>query len=133
MDFESKINRLISCVAAKMGIDIGDRLNVNAKKVKFAVTGPLPKDSAFPNFRDFEVREKKIYSSSIPHRFQVVHHYLQTASRTMQSRLRKRGRQGKYSYIHTIRKQVMIINHSFFSSFCSSHQTTRLFLRWEVK
>ena len=58
MDFESKINRLISCVAAKMGIDIGDRLNVNAKKVKFAVTGPLPKDSAFPNFRDFEVRER---------------------------------------------------------------------------
>merc|ERR1711899_276818 len=55
MDFESKINRLISCVAAKMGIDIGDRLNVNAKKVKFAVTGPLPKDSAFPNFRAFEV------------------------------------------------------------------------------
>ena len=43
----------------------------------------------------------------------MVHHYLQTASRTMQSRLRKRGRQGKYSYIHTIRKQVMIIKHSF--------------------
>jgi hypothetical protein len=59
MDFESKINRLISCVAAKMGIDIGDRLNVNAKKVKFAITGPLPKDSVFPNFRDFEVREVK--------------------------------------------------------------------------
>ena len=37
---------------------------------------------------------------------QVVHHYLQTASRTMQSRLRKRGRMGKWSYIHTIRKQV---------------------------
>ena len=112
MDFESKINRLISCVAAKMGIDIGDRLNVNAKKVKFAVTGPLPKDSAFPNFRDFEVRKdpkcdisrsKPIHPDS---KFQVVHHYLQTASRTMQSRLRKRGRQGKYSYIHTIRKQV---------------------------
>jgi len=88
-DFESKINRLISCVALKMGIDIGDRLNVNAKKVKFAINGPLPKDSAFPNFRDFE----------------VAHHYLQTASRTMQSRLRKRGRMGKFSYIHTIRKQ----------------------------
>merc|ERR1712117_806268 len=88
-DFETKINRLISCVALKMGIDIGDRLNVNAKKVKFAINGPLPKDSAFPNFRDFE----------------VTHNYLQTASRTMQSRLRKRGRQGKYSYIHTIRKQ----------------------------
>lgn len=112
MDFESKINRLISCVAAKMGIDIGDRLNVNAKKVKFAVTGPLPKDSAFPNFRDFEVRKdpKCDISRSKPihpvSKFQVVHHYLQTASRTMQSRLRKRGRQGKYSYIHTIRKQV---------------------------
>ena len=24
-DFESKINRLISCVAVKMGIDVGDR------------------------------------------------------------------------------------------------------------
>ena len=64
MDFESKINRLISCVAAKMGIDIGDRLNVNAKKVKFAVTGPLPKDSAFPNFRDFEVRKDPIVKTN---------------------------------------------------------------------
>merc|ERR1711970_508390 len=52
--------------------------------------GPLTKDTAFPNFRDFE----------------VTHHYLQTASRNMQSRLRKRGRMGKYSYIHTIRKQM---------------------------
>jgi len=89
-DFEMKINRLISCVAVKMGIDIGDRLKVNARKVKFAVNLPLPRDSAFPSFRDFE----------------VVHHYLQTTSRNMQSRLRKRGRMGKWSYIHTIRKQV---------------------------
>jgi len=89
-DFETKINRLISAVALKIGVDIGDRLSVNAKKIKFAINGPLPKDSAFPNFRDFE----------------VTHNYLQTASRTMQSRLRKRGRLGKYSYIHTIRKQV---------------------------
>lgn len=89
-DFETKINSLISCVAVKMGIDVGDRLKVNARKVKFVVNTPLPKDSIFPSFRDFE----------------VVHHYLQTASRTMQSRLRKRGRMGKWSYIHTIRKQV---------------------------
>lgn len=89
-DFETKINRLISCVAVKMGIDVGDRLKVNARKVKFVVNTPLPKDFHFPSFRDFE----------------VVHHYLQTASRTMQSRLRKRGRMGKWSYIHTIRKQV---------------------------
>ena len=54
-DFDSKINRLISCVALKIGVDIGDRLKENAKKIKFAISGPLPKDSAFPNFRDFEV------------------------------------------------------------------------------
>merc|ERR1711936_879640 len=71
-----------------IGVDIGDRLSVNAKKIKFAISGPLPADTAFPNFRDFE----------------VTHNYLQTASRNMQSRLRKRGRLGKYSYIHTTRK-----------------------------
>ena len=60
-DFDSKINRLISCVALKMGIDIGDRLNVNAKKVKFALNGPLPKDAAFPNFRDFEVKHLTLF------------------------------------------------------------------------
>ena len=38
--------------------------------------------------------------------FQVHHHYLNTASRTMQSRLRKRGVNGKWCYTHTIRKQV---------------------------
>jgi len=89
-DFDTKLNRLISCVCMKMGIDIGDRLKVNARKVKFAVNAPLPRDELFPSFRDFE----------------VVHHYLQSPSRTMQSRLRKRGRMGKWSYIHTIRKQV---------------------------
>ena len=30
-DFETKINRLISCVAVKMGIDVGDRLKVSRK------------------------------------------------------------------------------------------------------
>ena len=54
-DFENKINRLISCVAQKMGIDIGDRLKVNARKVKFVINGPVPDASVFPNFRDFEV------------------------------------------------------------------------------
>ena len=46
-----------------------------------------------------------VYLAETGLRVQVVHHYLQTASRTMQSRLRKRGRMGKWSYIHTIRKQ----------------------------
>ena len=89
-----------------MGIDVGDRLNVNAKKVKFAINGPLPKDSAFPNFRDFEVWLLWCVAWCAERVAQVTHNYLQSPARTMQSRLRKRGRQGKYSYIHTIRKQV---------------------------
>ena len=49
----------------------------NARKVKFVVDGPLPPVSAFPErFRDFE----------------VLHHYLQTPTKSIQSRLRKRGR-----------------------------------------
>jgi len=89
-DFDTKINSLISKVAWSIGIDVGDRLKLGAKKIKFVVNGPLPSDATFPSFRDFE----------------VVHHYLQTSSRMMQSRLRKRGRKGKWSYTHTIRKQV---------------------------
>ena len=77
-------------MAQKIGVDVGDRLKVNARKVKFVINGPAPPDKDFPHFRDFEVH----------------HHYLQTATRMMQSRLRKRGRLGKFSYIHTIRKQV---------------------------
>jgi len=89
-NFDAKINSLISKVAWSIGIDVGDRLKLGAKKVKFVVNGPLPSDATFPSFRDFE----------------VVHHYLETSSRMMQSRLRKRGRKGKWSYTHTIRKQV---------------------------
>jgi len=90
-DFESKIRSLISKVAWSIGIDIGDRLTTGARKLKFVVNGPLPSEKAFPEgFRDFE----------------VCHHYLQTSSRMMQSRLRKRGRKGKWTYTHTIRKQV---------------------------
>lgn len=89
-DFESKINELIVKVAWSIGIDVGDRLTSGARKFKFVVNGPIPPDSVFPRFRDFE----------------VCHHYLQTNSRMLQSRLRKRGRKGKWSYTHTIRKQV---------------------------
>jgi len=90
-DFESKIRSLISKVAWSIGIDIGDRLTTGSRKLKFVINGPLPSEKAFPEgFRDFE----------------VCHHYLQTSSRMMQSRLRKRGRKGKWTYTHTIRKQV---------------------------
>jgi len=89
-DFEHKINVLIEKVSGSMGLDVGDRLQSGARKLKYVVNGPLPGDHAFPSFRDFE----------------VCHHYLNTASRTMQSRLRKRGVNGKWCYTHTIRKQV---------------------------
>ena len=58
----------------------------NARKVKFVVDGPLPADNSFPErFRDFE----------------VLHHYLQTPSKSMQSRLRKRGRKVRKSFLNS--------------------------------
>ncbi|XP_066144982.1 TRPL translocation defect protein 14 isoform X2 [Euwallacea fornicatus] len=87
-DFEGKIRRMIGSVCHKIGLDTGDRLLTNSKKHKFLVSGPLPEDSVFPPFQDFE----------------VVHNYLQSNSPN-QVRLRKRGQKGYYSYIHTVRRQ----------------------------
>ncbi|KAJ3642808.1 hypothetical protein Zmor_025561 [Zophobas morio] len=87
-DFEGKIRRMIGSVCHKIGIDTGDRLLKNARKLKFLVKGPLPSDSVFPPFQDFE----------------VIHNYLQSNSPN-QVRLRKRGQKGHYSYIHTVRRQ----------------------------
>uniref|UniRef100_A0A2M4A876 NadR/Ttd14 AAA domain-containing protein n=1 Tax=Anopheles triannulatus TaxID=58253 RepID=A0A2M4A876_9DIPT len=87
-DFENKVNRMIECVCQKLGIDIGDRLSITSRKVKFLVSGPMPPDSAFPAFQDFD----------------VTHHYLQCAGPRVQARLRKRGQNGRWSYIHTIRR-----------------------------
>lgn len=86
-DFETKICRMIDSVCQKLGIDTGDRLRTNSRKLKFLV-GSLPPDSVFPPFQDFD----------------VVHNYLQTNTPSMQARLRKRGQNGHWSYIHTIRK-----------------------------
>nr|XP_034182173.1 TRPL translocation defect protein 14 isoform X4 [Osmia lignaria] len=90
-DFESKICRMIECVCQKLGIDTGDRLRASSRKVKFLVKGPLPPDSEFPPFQDFD----------------VVHNYLQSNNPKMQARLRKRGQKGHWSYIHTIRRPKM--------------------------
>lgn len=78
-DFESKICRMIECVCQKLGIDTGDRLRASSRKVKFLVTAPLPADSEFPPFQDFD----------------VVHNYLQSNNPKMQARLRKRGQKGE--------------------------------------
>lgn len=56
--------------------------------ILFVVEGPLPPDSEFPSFQDFE----------------VVHHYLQSAGPKAQARLRKRGQKNHFTFIHTIRK-----------------------------
>ena len=77
---------MISKVTWSIGLDIGDRLMKNARKVKFVVDGPLPPDNSFPErFRDFE----------------VLHHYLQTPNKSMQSRLRKRGRKVRKPFLNS--------------------------------
>ncbi|XP_076161711.1 TRPL translocation defect 14 isoform X2 [Ptiloglossa arizonensis] len=90
-DFESKLCRMIECVCQKLDIDTGDRLRASSRKVKFLIKGPLPADSEFPPFQDFD----------------VVHNYLQSNNPKMQARLRKRGQKGHWSYIHTIRRPKM--------------------------
>ncbi|XP_014296596.1 TRPL translocation defect protein 14 isoform X1 [Microplitis demolitor] len=90
-DFETKICRMIECICQKLCIDTGDRLRASSRKVKFLVKGPLPIDSEFPPFQDFD----------------VVHNYLQSRMPSMQARLRKRGQKGHWSYIHTIRRPKM--------------------------
>ncbi|XP_061383378.1 TRPL translocation defect protein 14 isoform X2 [Danaus plexippus] len=87
-DFDKKMNRLLACVCQRVGLDTGDRLNVNSKKRKFLVKPPLLPDAEFPPFQDFD----------------VVHNYLQSDVRKAQVRLRKRGQKGHWSYIHTVRK-----------------------------
>ncbi|KAM0726308.1 TRPL translocation defect protein 14 [Formica fusca] len=90
-DFETKICRMIECICQKLGIDTGDRLRSSSRKVKFLVKAPLPADTEFPAFQDFD----------------VVHNYLQSNNPKMQARLRKRGQKGHWSYIHTIRRPKM--------------------------
>jgi len=87
-DFDSKMNRLVDVVVRRIGIDVGDRFSANARKVKFVING-LPEDSEFPvKFTDF----------------QVVHHYLHSAQKEYQTRLRKRVRNGRATYTFTVRK-----------------------------
>lgn len=85
-DFEGKIRRMIGAVCHKMGIDTGDRLLKESRKLKFLIKGPLPDDSVFEPFQDFD----------------VVHTYLQSTPPT-QVRLRKRGQKGERRRIREIR------------------------------
>lgn len=86
-DFDTKVRRMIACVCRRIGVDTGDRLASDSRKVKFLVS-TMPPDSAFPPYQDFE----------------VVHDYLITSNPKAQSRLRKRGQNNYWSYMHTQRK-----------------------------
>jgi hypothetical protein len=87
-------------VCLKLGIDTGDRLLTNSRKLKFLVRGPLPPDSVFPPFQDFDVE----------------HYYLQTNTPTMQVRLRKRGQKGE--------QNKLFYRNTFVSTgFCYCHLT----------
>ncbi|RWS26070.1 uncharacterized protein B4U80_07936 [Leptotrombidium deliense] len=87
-DFETKLKRMIACVCRRIGIDTGDRLALDSTKHKFLVA-EIPPNCEFPSFEDFD----------------VVHDYIVTSNRKMQSRLRKRGQNGNWSYQHTVRRQ----------------------------
>ena len=92
-DFDTKMSRIISAVCQRMNIDTGDRLETDARKVKYLVRS-LPADCEFPPFQDFD----------------VVHDYLQTNSKKSQIRLRKRGQKDRCSYTITdrwVRGQVV--------------------------
>ncbi|KAF8766346.1 TRPL translocation defect protein 14 like protein [Argiope bruennichi] len=87
-DFDTKLRRLIASVCRRIGIDTGDRLATNSHKLKFLVSKLAP-DDMFPPFQDFE----------------VVHDYLVTSNPKIQARLRKRGQNGNWSYMHTQRRR----------------------------
>jgi len=91
-DFNTKIRRMIHMVCKRLGIDTGDSLSSDARKLKFLVKGPIPDGDSFPvAFRDFEVE----------------HIYLRSDSESHQARIRRRTRKGKHSYTHTLRKTHM--------------------------
>jgi len=86
-EFDTKLRRMISAVCQRTGLDTGDRLEINARKVKYLVR-TLPDNSRFPPFEDFD----------------VIHDYMQTNSRKTQARLRKRGQKDRWSYTLTVRR-----------------------------
>lgn len=89
---------LLQSICQKLGIDVGDRLLTNSRKLKFLVRGPLPIDSDFPPFQDFD----------------VVHNYLQSNTPQLQARLRKRGQKGKFKVSSSFR--VWLWRHHFSNS-----------------
>ena len=89
--------------------DIYFRFCRNSRKVKFVVSGMCP-DSDFPvKFTDFQVSLLELmYSIPSLYSFhKVVHHYLHSAKKGFQTRLRKRVRNGRATFTFTVRKPEM--------------------------
>lgn len=88
-DFEMKMRRLTKAVTAKLEISGAEEwLRQDSRKLKFLVAEILrPED--FPSFRDFEVH----------------HDYLPCVVGGPQARIRRRGRNGKWMYTHTVRRR----------------------------
>ncbi|XP_075589280.1 TRPL translocation defect 14 isoform X3 [Dermatophagoides farinae] len=89
-DFDTKMRRLISALCRRVGIEASDRLQDESHKIKFLVNGPPPSTSSMsmPPYQDFD----------------VVHDYLITSNPKIQSRIRKRGQNGNWSYQQTVRR-----------------------------
>ena len=130
----------------RIGIDIGDRFSANARKVKFVISG-MPEDSEFPvKFTDFQVSYITVVPTTIsipPHYHllchstttfiplhfpaQVVHHYLHSAQKEYQTRLRKRVRNGRATFTFTVRKpELQVRSLSTTKSEASESQRTHI-------
>lgn len=109
-DFEHKVVRMISAVCNRIGIETGDRLSPDSNKRKFLI-------AKIPN--DEELLCKKVaaaegmsdeagisLANSYPQfqDFIVVHDYLVTPHHKQQARIRRRGQNGNWTYMHTIRR-----------------------------
>lgn len=91
IDFSKKVRHAIDTVCNRMGIDTGDRLSPESVKRKFLVSS-LPDVKAFPVFQDFD----------------VIHDYLSTSNPKRQARLRRRGQNGQFTYMHTLRLETKV-------------------------
>ncbi|KAK3706344.1 hypothetical protein QZH41_018677, partial [Actinostola sp. cb2023] len=89
VDFDGKVHKAIKAVCTKIGIDIGDRFAPDSIKRKYLIKF-LPEDKLFSPFQDFD----------------VVHDYLIVTDLHIgtQARLRRRGQNGRYTYMHTTRR-----------------------------
>eukprot|EP01135_Chromosphaera_perkinsii_P001436 Nk52_evm4s169 gene=Nk52_evmTU4s169 len=84
--FKEKCNRIVRLVCKRLGLETKDSLGKNRVKRKFLIT-------SVPN--EFPVQVEQ---------FDVRHDYLPIGTDGSQTRIRRRGQCGIYTYTHTVRK-----------------------------